>query len=179
MDSLILKTEEEIKELHQLCKFDEKTKWQLIYRATRDGFDGKDFHAHCDGKSQTLSLIQSSNLNVFGGFCEHVWTSDLRWITDEKAFIFSLVNKHTAPIKMECIDQAKAILCHPNSGPIFGGGYDFFIAENSNRNFRSHSNLGNGYKHPLYNYRSNGAKSFLAGSFNFKTTEIEVFMKVK
>ena len=61
----------------------------------------------------------------------------------------------------------------------FRCGYDFCVAENSNMNYRSHSNLGNGYKHPMYNYRSNNAKSFLAGSFNFKTIEIEVFMKVK
>ena len=31
----------------------------LLYRATRDGFTGHAFHTHCDGKSNTITIIKS------------------------------------------------------------------------------------------------------------------------
>lgn len=45
--SLIL-TLDNKKELAKLCSFRDTTKWKLIYRATIDGFSGKDFHMKCD-----------------------------------------------------------------------------------------------------------------------------------
>ena len=39
------------------------------------------------------------------------------------------------------------------------------------------SNLGHSYTHPNYAYGSNESKSYLAGSYNFQVSEIEVFMK--
>ena len=38
-------------------------------------------------------------------------------------------------------------------------------------------NFGHSYEHPLYAAGSNEAQSFLAGSYNFLTSEIEVFLK--
>ncbi len=42
--SQILKGERQITELMDLCEFSPNDKWSLLYRATRDGFRGKDFH---------------------------------------------------------------------------------------------------------------------------------------
>jgi hypothetical protein len=47
----------------------------------------------------------------------------------------------------------------------------------SNINVVSFSNLGHSYTHPDYRQGSNEAKSFLAGSYNFQVTEIEVYTK--
>jgi hypothetical protein len=55
---------------------------------------------------------------------------------------------------------------------------DIFIADNSIINNESHCNLGNTYKHPDYPVGTEKAKSILAGSYKFKTTEIEVYAKV-
>ena len=41
----------------------------------------------------------------------------------------------------------------------------------------SHSNLGNCYKHPQYEYGTNEAETFLAGSTHFHLDEIEVYQK--
>ncbi len=43
----------------------------------------------------------------------------------------------------------------------------------------SFSRLGDTYKHPLYEYGTNEAKSFLAGSYQFRFDEIEVFQKTE
>ncbi len=76
---------------------------------------------------------------------------------------------------MRCVQPERAIYCHPDHGPTFGSGYDFMIASNSDKNEDSISYLCNSYKHPKWMKNSSEAKQYLAGSFHFKTTEIEVF----
>ncbi|ETO03688.1 hypothetical protein RFI_33714, partial [Reticulomyxa filosa] len=39
----------------------------LLYRASRDGFDCKMFHLLCDNKGPTLCIIRSEENHVFGG----------------------------------------------------------------------------------------------------------------
>ena len=60
-------------------------------------------------------------------------------------------------------------------GPAFGGGHDLHISSDSNTNTKSYSKLAHTYQHPNYQCDSAEAKSFLAGSYNFSTSEIEVF----
>ena len=60
-------------------------------------------------------------------------------------------------------------------GPTFGGGFDFYISNYCNRNKNSYSNLGYTYKTPT-NYKYGGnAKTLLAGSYNFKCSDYEVY----
>ncbi len=68
-----------------------------------------------------------------------------------------------------------AILCHSRHGPSFGGGHDIYIYENAKSDLVCDSNLGSTYLHPEYEYDSNEPKSFLAGSFRFKLSEIEIY----
>ena len=75
---------------------------------------------------------------------------------------------------MNTINPAYSIACSSSSGPIFGYGIDIQINFNSNENL-SYSNLGSVYRHPKYAFGSNEAKSFLAGSHEFKLSEIEVY----
>jgi hypothetical protein len=50
--------------------FDEfrRKKFSLLWRGGRDGFSARDFHNHCDGHANTLTLIKDTNGNIFGGF---------------------------------------------------------------------------------------------------------------
>jgi hypothetical protein len=73
--------------------------------------------------------------------------------------------------------QRYGIYCHTSYGPTFGGGHDSHIANQSNTNLNSFSNLGHSYTHPDYAFRSDEAQSFLAGSLYFQVTEIEVYTK--
>jgi hypothetical protein len=61
-------------------------------------------------------------------------------------------------------------------GPIFGGGHDIYVSDSSNTNENSYSNFGYSYQLPK-NITSGSveAQSYLAGSYRWKTTEIEVF----
>jgi len=69
-----------------------------------------------------------------------------------------------------------AIYCGFTFGPTFGEGFDMYVASGLNSNHDSSSGFGYSYKHPDYQYGTEEAKSILAGSFNFQTVEIEVFI---
>ena len=55
-------------------------------------------------------------------------------------------------------------------GPFFGYGIDLHILSHANNNIKSHYNPGNNYVIP-----PGKTNTFLAGSNNFKVSEIEIF----
>ena len=151
-------------------------RWKLIFRASRDGFAAAKFHQFCDNQPNNYIVIKSTNGNVFGGFTPLNWNGNGVWKVDGNSFIFSLRNGDNTPMKILNHTGQYSIGCHSSYGPRFGGA-DLYISDNSNANQSSYSNLGHSYKHPTYAYESNESKNFLAGSFNFKVSEIEVFIK--
>jgi hypothetical protein len=176
IDSLILSNRGQQKKLFTLCEFPIDQKWNLIYRASQNGFEASSFHSKCDNKPNTLIIIKTTNDNVFGGYTEQTWNHTANYKADPNSFLFSLINKLNKPIKMKW-SRNYGICCSSSYGPVFGGGHDLLIANNSNINTKSSSDLGHSYTHPDYEYASNEAKSFLAGSFNFQVSEIEVYTK--
>jgi hypothetical protein len=95
----------------------------------------------------------------------------------QKLSFFSLVNKENKPFKVMCSKVASAIDCCSARGPAFGGGKHIKIFSGSNSIQESYSDFGSNYKHPDYPGGTEKAKSILARSKNFKTLEIEVFVR--
>jgi len=175
-NSSILTGMNKINELMCLCEFPMNQKWKLIYRASQDGFEASTFHIKCDDKPNTLVVIKSTNGNVFGGYTEQTWNHTNGYKTDPNAFIFSLINKIiNCKLKMNCDDHDCSIYCSCFYGPTFGD--DICILDSSNQNKKSYSNLDHSYIHPYYEYETEEARSFLAGSYNFQVSEIEVYTK--
>ena len=174
IESTILSLQQ-MKQLITLCNFPFNQKWRLLYRATQDGFCSLDFHSKCDKQQNTFFIVKSTNGNVFGGYTEQEWSGE--WVdkSDATAFIFSFINQENKPLVMRNNNSGKAIYCSSIRGPVFGE--DFYIYSNSHKNNYSYSEISHCYTHPQYASGSNEAKSFLAGSYNFSTTEIEVFTK--
>lgn len=79
---------------------------------------------------------------------------------------------------MPCAENAFATCCYKGYGPSFGGGHDLSISSYANSNSRSYSNLGSSYKHPKYEYCTEEAQNFIAGTYRFKLSELEVYTKV-
>ena len=175
IDSLIISNHSEQKQLLSLCEFPIDQERKLIYRASQDGFEAISFHTKCDRKPNTLIIIKSTNGNVFGGYTEETWNHSNKYKADPNSFIFSLINKTNKPIKMKSAENV--IDCDQRYGPVFGFN-DFRIADKSNSNLESFSNLGSSYIHPDYTKGSKEARSFLAGSYNFQVAEMEVYTKL-
>jgi hypothetical protein len=165
-------------ELIRLCEFSFKDKFSLLYKASRDGFGTKDFHSKCDGHENTLTILKATESSfIFGAFTSVAWDSSGEFKSDPNAFIFSLTNKDNRPCKLK-IDPNKnttAIFCLSSLGPSFGIGPDIRISNDANSNTFSYSNLDQTYLHPEYAHESDEAQSFLAGSHNFRLSEIEIY----
>jgi hypothetical protein len=149
----------------------------LLYRATRDGFNGQAFHSKCDGKENTITIIKSHLNNVFGGYASSAWNSSASYINDPNAFLFSLRRNGVSFKDKFTVKQASSALVGNSSyGPIFGGGNDIFICNQSNTHSGNVCNFGHSYNLPDgYTYGGN-ARDFLAGNYNqWTTTEIEVY----
>ena len=173
-------------DLIKLCGFSSKDKWTLLYRGTRDGFEANDFHSKCDDHPNTLTIIKASGTSfIFGGFTSVHWynhfhfyihfrpiyiTSDYK--SDSNAFLFSLTNRDNQPCKMRNIKTQYSIFCYSKYGPIFGAN-DVCIVNNGNLTADSYSILGRAYEHP----QPSQGNSFLAGSYKFQLSEIEVYEK--
>jgi hypothetical protein len=65
----------EIVFMKQLQKWlGEKCKWNVCYRASRDGWSSQDFHKHCDNKGPTVVLAKANDC-IFGGYTDQHWKS--------------------------------------------------------------------------------------------------------
>ncbi|CAF0782672.1 unnamed protein product [Brachionus calyciflorus] len=172
-------TSDSAKDLMKLCGFPESEKWFLVYRGSKDGFGAKDFHAKCDGVAKTLTVVKTANGNVFGGYTEAAWSQTGSYKSDPNAFLFSLVNKRTSPVKIKISHgyDSYSIYCSSHCGPTFGGGHDLYISDNCNTTTSNYSNLGHSYKHSGIVYGTTESNTFLADSYNFQVSEIEIFAR--
>lgn len=173
-DSKILVSLEE--DLLNLCEFKLNLKLVLLYRGTKHGFGASDFHSKCDNIPKTLTLVKSTNGNIFGGYTENTWDMSGESKPDANAFIFSLVNNENKPVKVNVANEhvLRAISCFAKFGPIFGGD-DICINDNSNASNTNIADFSHYYVLDQYPWGSTQAKSFLVGSKNFTVEEIEVF----
>lgn len=159
------------------AEFYEK-RFKLLWRGTRDGFGGRDFHNRCDGHGNTLMVIEDTEGNIFGGYTPVEWESPKGHChkSDEsaKSFLFTLKNPHKSPPRrftLKTEEKRRAINCFPWRGPGFGHGCDLFVSHNCNSNDDSVSSLGQTYT----NDTKIDGRIFFTGSHNFRVKEIEVF----
>jgi hypothetical protein len=157
----------------------------LLWRGSRDGFGARDFHCRCDGRAPTLTLIQDTKGNIFGGFTPVKWVSrewdekatealgwDNRLKADPslKSFLFTLKNPHNFPARKFAMKpewQDWVIECISGCGPRFR---DIDVVDNCNANC-SFSSLGDSYA----NDTGLDGKTVVTGSWSFTVKEIEVF----
>jgi len=67
-------------------------KYELLYKMTENGSKPADFHNCCDNKGATLTIIETKNKNIFGGFTPLNWNTNSRQCYDEhkRTFLFSM-----------------------------------------------------------------------------------------
>jgi len=146
--------------------------WTLLFKATRDGFGADRFHALCDNKGATITVVASLNGCVFGGYAAVPWDCQLNgYAPDARAALFSL---KTLPGMVnhgfEKLDNresgANAIFSSLQYGPTFGGGPDLCLSSGCNVNNQS-------YMNPITYWKGSWADYVEAR--NFKVADYEVF----
>ncbi|XP_068760850.1 uncharacterized protein [Montipora capricornis] len=156
-------------------------KWKRCYKASNHGWASTTFHQQCDNKGPTVTIVQVGEY-VFGGYTGISWGSfSCSYRYDATAFLFSLRNKPGwAPTKLPQTGRygsnRYSIYDCNRHGPTFGGGHDIRISNLASSGTSSYSNLGHTYSPPAgHAYASTFARTFLAGTYNFRPTEVEVF----
>jgi hypothetical protein len=99
-------------------------RFTLLWRGSRDGFGARDFHGRCDGHANTLTFIEDTAGNIFGGFTPVEWDSSGTYKADPslKSFVFTLKSPHNFPARKFALKAERnddAILCNDNWGPYF------------------------------------------------------------
>lgn len=94
--------------------FEKNVEYKLLYRASKYGDTAKIFKEKCKEKN-TLTIVQTTDNSIFGGFTRVPWDDSDKNKEDEDAFCFSVDNKKIYPLKKYC----SAIGCDINSGPRF------------------------------------------------------------
>jgi hypothetical protein len=160
-----------------------KQKWELIYKATDDGFSAEDFHRCSDNKGPTMTIIQAQiGGYLFGGYAEISWDCDDKYKFDEAAFLFTLKNPHgIQPTKfLRNPNEENSVVHGKVYGPSFGGivkdkkhFIDIEISSNANKNQYSVCSFPSSY------IDTTGMGEMLfTGTKNFMVQEIEVYKRL-
>ncbi len=195
-DSVLINAEQQL-QLREWYDQDNITrkKWILCYRASRDGYEARQFHTHCDNRGETITIIKSriDNLDdlepsspldqkarfspgggaegyVFGGYTSKSWASppNEEYIYDDKAWLFSLTNpSNHDPIKLRVHANKFAICNHINFGPRWGDGSNSF----DGRDVCIQSNCGMRSD----NYTNPGKSYALPTGYHFNSTAAKRF----
>ncbi|CAF0723796.1 unnamed protein product [Adineta steineri] len=171
LDGTLLTPEDQL----QLNKFygNDNQKWHLTYKATRDGFAIDDFHRCCDSQGPTMTIIQTLDKYLFGGYTSISWNFHQGANTDamdRTAFLFTLTNPHgISPTKYSTKSSGEHAVASNAMGPTFGH-YDISVYPNSNLNSESFIKFPTSY----IDITGKGYLTF-TGSTNFTTTDIEIY----
>ena len=138
-------------------------KFTLLFKASRDGYSSSNFHSKCDGKENTLILVETTNRRRFGGYTECQWDQSNSYKTGPYSFIFSFDNK-----KIYYSKNGSNSIYGYSDRVAFGSGHDIYICNGCNSN-NSSENLGNSYE-------NDGKKYPLTGSNNFLVSDYEVYL---
>ena len=166
IDSKIIKNRSQL----NLIKFTliniyhKEPKFKLLFRATRDGERAYNFHQHCDGIPNTLSIMEGVKGYSFGGYTEATWDSTSGCKSGKNQFLFSLDR-----MKVYMGNQNTTIHCENNYGPYFCGScgmYDYYFSKNNN----DEQKKGN---KPYNNFQEE--YELTHGDINFYGKEVEVY----
>jgi hypothetical protein len=121
---------------------------RLFDRGSWDGFAASNFHNKCDNISNTVTIILTTKVFIFGGFSSLAWESSSQYKVDNarKSFIFSVHNPHNiTDKKFSLTNPNSTIYCYSSYGPLFGGNHDICVADGCNNNTNSYTSLGHLY----------------------------------
>ena len=159
----IKKEKERISELNNISKWidpNKKITYNLLFKKTRDGDTTQRFHAFCDNKGKTVTIIETIEGNKFGGFTNENWDKS-KCKKNENDFVFSLnLNK------MYKLKSGDSIYCGESEGPYFGHDGSSADIRINNNTLNYGETIGNSY----------GSKKELnGGKKEFIVKEIDVY----
>eukprot|EP00347_Sterkiella_histriomuscorum_P010481 403376119 len=143
--------------------------YNLLYKATHDGFADTDYKKMCYQKNNLIIFVLSEFDQVFGGFLSETLQKTNKCIADKGAFLFQLTKRQ---LMFQYQNHDNAYYDFDDYHASFGGGngYDFILYSNCNQIKSSSSKLGVTYQPPEgIQSGTEEANSYLAGQYNFQS----------
>ncbi|KEJ82663.1 TLDc domain-containing protein [Oxytricha trifallax] len=150
--------------------------FQLLYKASRDGFDQKIYHQKCDCKGQTLTFLLSKHAKVFGFYISSPRINYINGGNYQDIIIFQLDQQtlHRPINQMRIEINNSSIRVKENNGfGYLGISVNFYL----NEIIFSSEQFGNLYEIPHFVDKKD-AESYLGGSSPFKVLEMEVYQYI-
>ena len=100
----IIKDEDGVSQIHDWLEEDGSNgDLKLLYRSSRDGLSNKQFHSKCDYCGPAVSIIETNDGYILGGYSNTTWKNLGGWSCSKanKAFLFVLSGGVSAPCKMK------------------------------------------------------------------------------
>jgi len=163
-------------ELFLKSLFSYKISMNLLYKASKDGFDCKFFHQLCDNKGPTIVIVYTNFGKVIGGYTPLNWETSKNehtYVQDdgETSFLFSYTLLRKFPLQRN--GKSYAICNGTNYGPRFGGGHDLEIVSNCNVIYNCYYRFG-------YSYETEGiTKAQFYGNEKFLVTDYLVYQVIQ
>ena len=173
IDSNIIKTKSQFELIYNRLNnqgtfINKNPKFNLVYRASRDGDDPKDYNNKCQGKKNTVCIIETKKGCIFGGYTETVVDINKgEYVKDPNAFVFS-INKmkiyENIRKNEDAVDHCK------NWGPIFNKAFAVY-----NRKFFSYDRHTVGSVSSSHFGKMDSDYEINNGENYFSIKELEVF----
>ena len=159
----VIKTKEQYNLICGWISKEKKLKFNLLYKGTIDGDTINIFHQKCDNKGSTISIIESSDRQIFGGYANKSWDkNNNEEIPDNKSFLFNI------NIKKKFLGSNNNMALMPGNICSFGGNgyYELWL------NDKYFSEKGGCYYGPTYNFKN---FEITGGKDSFCVKEVEVY----
>ena len=147
-------------------------RFNMLFNTAKDGDSSSTFHYYCDGVFPTVTVVLDTKGNKFGGYSTTSWSQSTVGASNSRApgsFIFDLSNQKKYELSNNF--NANAVYRHNSYGPVFGGGYDLYIASSGKSNTNNYCNK-NAYNTGNNNLLGNG------GQTNFQVSNYEVYQVI-
>ena len=162
----IIKTNAQFNIICDWINNEKSFKFKLLYKGTTDGDTIEEFHNKCDNQYPTISIIESTDGQIFGGYTTKSWDkNNLKDIPDPDSFLFNLNN-----IKKYPVSNDKGIMS--NYICDFGG-KNFRELWVNDQYFSNNGGCSNGNGFNFKNYELSGGKS------SFKIKELEIYKVIE
>lgn len=157
-----------------ICDWIDKNKnfnFQLLYKGTLDGDTREIFHKKCDNQGPNISIIQSTDGQIFGGYTSKSWIiNNNNFTPDPESFLFNINNK-----RKYCVSNNRGLFKDLLYICDFGGDSsdNFHELWIENNYFSKGGHVDNGKGYNFTNYELSGGKN------NFKIKELEVYKVIE
>ena len=146
-------------------------RFQLLYKGTKDGDSREAFHKKCDNQGPNISIIESTDGQIFGGYTSKSWIiNNSNYTPDPESFLFNINNKRKYPVS-----NNRGLFKDDGNICDFGGDSSANFHELCiHKNYFSYGGeVDNGKGYNFTNYELSGGKN------SFKIKELEVYKVIE